>query len=63
MAYYINQGTAYTLASKVVYLSEWQESHSDRPVQELPAECNAGEIFVVTLCRDCLLQLAAELKG
>ena len=62
MAYCINQGTAYALASKVVELPVCDSCKQSRPVQELPAECNAGEIFVVSLCKDCLLSLAAELE-
>lgn len=36
---------------------------SNLPIQELPAEVNAGEYYDVKLCKVCLIKLANELEG
>ena len=43
---------------------DWEFCHSCKEqkwVQQLPAESNAGEFFVVYLCASCLIKLVHEL--
>lgn len=48
--------------SSCIEQQECDSCRKNKHVQCLPAELNAGEYFEVRLCKECLLELAAELE-
>lgn len=60
MPYTVFYHKDYPLTSKVT-VDKCDRCKIKKLIQELPAEHNAGEIFVTSLCKDCLITLASEM--
>ena len=60
MLYKIKVGKPYEIAS-TISLNTCDCCRRTVPVQELPVEHNAGELYSAYLCCNCLIQLAKEI--